>query len=89
MTTTEVPLINCWKDTGKNSIEWPVIVNAHLDQAGLIPESQCGFRKDRGTIDMIFTFRQLQEKCQEQNVYLYMVCVDLTKAFDTGSRDGL
>ena len=32
-------------------------LNAHLDQAGLIPESQCGFRKDRGTIDMIFTAR--------------------------------
>ena len=62
---------------------------AHLDQAGLIPESQCGFRKDRGTIAMIFTARQLQEKCQEQNVDLYMTFVDLTKAFDTVSRDGL
>ena len=49
--------------------------------------SQCGFRKDRGTIDMIFTARQLQ-KCQEQNVDLYMTFVDLTKAFDTVSRDG-
>ena len=64
-------------------------LNAHLDQAGLIPESQCGFRKDRGTIDMIFTARQLQEKCQEQNVDLYMTFVDLTKTFDTVSRDGL
>ena len=64
-------------------------LNAHPDQTGLIPESQCGFRKDRGTIDMIFTARQLQEKCQEQNVDLYMTFVDLTKAFDTVSRDGL
>ena len=64
-------------------------MNAHLDQAGLIPESQCGFMKDRGTIDMTFTARQLQEKCQEQNVDLYMTIVDLTKAFDTVSRDGL
>ena len=64
-------------------------LNVHLDQAGLIPESQCGFRKDRGTIDMIFTARQLQEKFQEQNVDLYMTFVDLTKAFDTVSRDGL
>ena len=64
-------------------------LNTHLDQAGLIPESQCGFRKDRGTIDMIFTARQLQEKCQEQNVDLYMTVVDLTKALDTVSRDGL
>ena len=61
----------------------------HLDQAVLIPESQCGFRKDKGTIDMMFTARQLQEKCQEQNVDLYMSFVDLTKAFDTVSRDGL
>ena len=64
-------------------------LNAHLDKAGLIQESQCGFRKDRGTIDMIFTAKQLQEKCQEQNVALYMTSVDLTKAFDTVSRDGL
>ena len=62
-------------------------LNAHLDQTGLIPESQCGFRKDRGTIDMIFTARQLQEKCQEQNVDLYMTFVDLTKAFDTVVMD--
>ena len=36
---------------------------------------------------MIFTARQ--EKCQEQNVDLYMTFVDLTKAFDTVSREGL
>ena len=38
---------------------------------------------------MIFTARQLQEKCQEQNVDLNMTFVDLTKAFDTVSREGL
>ena len=53
-----------------------------LDQAGLIPESQCGFRKDRGTINMIFIARQLQEKCQEQNLDLFIT-------FVTVSRDGL
>ena len=42
----------------------------HLEN-GLFPESQCGFRKERGTIDMVFTARLLQEKCQEQNVDLY------------------
>ena len=61
---------------------------AHLEN-GLLPESQCGFRKNRGTIDMVFAARQLQEKCQEQNVHLYSTYVDLTKAFDTVSRDGL
>ena len=38
---------------------------------------------------MVFTARQLQEKCQEQNMDLYMTFVDLTKAFDTVSREGL
>ena len=42
-----------------------------------------------GTINMIFTARQLQEKCQEQNVDIYMTSVDLTKAFETVSREGL
>ena len=64
-------------------------LNEHLEQSGLLPESQCGFRKNRGTIDMIFTAQQLQEKCQEQNVDLYITFVDLTKAFDTVSHEGL
>ena len=38
---------------------------------------------------MIFAARQLQEKCQEQNKDLYTTFVDLTKAFDTVSREGL
>ncbi|BHF70635.1 hypothetical protein SprV_0301368800 [Sparganum proliferum] len=39
-------------------------LNYHLEQ-GLLPESQCGLRRHRGTTDMIFAVRQLQEKCQE------------------------
>ena len=38
---------------------------------------------------MLFTARQLQEKCQEQNMDLYMTFVDLTKAPDIVSREGL
>ena len=30
-------------------------LNEHLERSELLPESQCGFRKNRGTIDMIFT----------------------------------
>ncbi|XP_076069732.1 uncharacterized protein LOC143041608 [Oratosquilla oratoria] len=39
--------------------------------------------------DMVFAARQLQEKCQEQNVGLYTTFVDLTKAFDMVHREGL
>ena len=53
----------------------------------LLPESQCGFRKNRSTVDMIFTTRQLQEKCREQHQDLHMAFVDLSKAFDTVNRD--
>ena len=63
-------------------------LNSHLED-GLLPESQCGFRAGRGTADMIFAARQLQEKCIEQNSPLFSTYVDLTKAFDTVSREGL
>nr|VZI25284.1 unnamed protein product [Spirometra erinaceieuropaei] len=63
-------------------------LNNHLEQS-LLPESQCGFRRHRGTMDMIFAARQLQEKCQEMRTHLYSTFVDLTKAFDTVNREGL
>ena len=52
-------------------------------------ESQCGFRKGRGTTDMIFCLRQLQEKAREHKTPLYMAFIDLTKAFDTVPRSAL
>nr|VZI24628.1 unnamed protein product [Spirometra erinaceieuropaei] len=63
-------------------------LNNHLEQ-GLLPESQCGLGRYRGTTDMIFAARQLQEKCQEMRTHLYSTFVDLTKAFDTVNREGL
>ncbi|GAA6071721.1 uncharacterized protein LOC117871822, partial [Tachysurus ichikawai] len=55
----------------------------------IYPESQCGFRAGRSTVDMIFSLRQLQEKCCEQQMPLYIAFIDLTKAFDLLSRSGL
>ena len=43
----------------------------------VLPESQCGYRRGRITIDMIF----------EQHQDLYLAFVDLTKAYDTVNRD--
>ena len=56
-------------------------LNEHLEQSGLLPESQCVFRKDIGTKDMIFTARQLQEKCQDQDVNL---CMNFVRQFHDG-----
>ena len=38
---------------------------------------------------MIFSVRQLQEKCREQRRPLFLASIDLTKAFDLVSRRGL
>ena len=38
---------------------------------------------------MVFSLRQLQEKCREQQQPLFIAFIDLTNAFDLVSRDGL
>lgn len=48
------------------------------------PESQCGFRAERSTVDKIFSLQQLQVTCREQHKPLYIAFIYLTKAFDLG-----
>ena len=38
---------------------------------------------------MVFSIKQLQEKCREQRQPLYLAFIELTKAFDLVSRNGL
>ena len=64
-------------------------LNKHIDKIGLIPESQCGFRSGRGTTDMVFALRQVQEKCKLHGQDLYLLFINLTKAFDTINRESL
>ena len=66
-----------------------ILTRLQVLAARVYPESQSGFRAGRSTTDMIFSVRQLQEKCQEQNQPLYLAFIDLTKAFDLVSRSGL
>ena len=47
----------------------------HLEH-GLLSERQCGFRGGRGTVDMIFAARHLQEKCQEHYDDLFITFID-------------
>ena len=49
-------------------------------------DSQCGFRKGRGCVDMIFVARQIVEKTREHNSTLYILFVDLRKAYDSVYR---
>lgn len=67
-----------------------VILNRFQKLADRIyPESQCGFRSELSMTDMMFSLCQLQEKCREQRQPLYVIFIDLTKAFDLVSHDCL
>ena len=55
----------------------------------VLPESQCGFRRGRGCIDMIFATRQLVEKTIEHDDSLFILFIDLKKAYDSVPRDAM
>ena len=55
----------------------------------IYPESQCGFRQGRSTMEMVFSVRQLKEKCREKQMPLHMAFLDLRKALDSVIREGL
>ncbi|VDL98176.1 unnamed protein product [Schistocephalus solidus] len=63
-------------------------MNAHLEQQ-LLLESECGFQQHRGTTEIIFDIRHLQEKCQEMRTHLHATFVDLKKVFNLVNRNGL
>ena len=55
----------------------------------VLPDSQCEFRSGWGCIDMVFLARQLVEKATEHSSELYVLFVDLTKAYDSIPRPAL
>ncbi|XP_046962200.1 uncharacterized protein LOC124531734 [Vanessa cardui] len=85
---------NCYRGISLLSIVGKAFARAILGKLQRLadrvyPEAQCGFRYQRSTVDMIFSLRQLQEKCREQHTPLVVAFVDLNKAFDSVSREGL
>ncbi|BHF58167.1 hypothetical protein SprV_0100111700 [Sparganum proliferum] len=70
-------------------LDLPPFLHETTREHGLLPKIQCGFRRHRGTTDMTFAARQLQEKRQEMRTHLYSTFMDLTKIFDTVDREGL
>ena len=51
------------------------------------PESQSGYRKNRGTVDGIFTLHQIMEKSREQEKNLHIAFIDFTKDFDCVNQE--
>ena len=56
---------------------------------GLLSDSQCGFRRGHGCVDMIFVARQLMEKTREHEDSLFMTFTGLKKAYDSVPRNAL
>ena len=52
-----------------------------------IDNMQFGFMPEKGTADVIFIMRQVQEKHQAKKKNLYYAFVDLEKAFDRATRE--
>ena len=53
----------------------------------ILSDTQCGFRKGRSCIDMVFTVRQVVEKLYEHQQKAFLVFIDLKKAYDSVNRD--
>ena len=54
-----------------------------------VPELQCGFRVGRGSPDAAFCARQVIEKAYEHHCKLFIIFIDLCKAYDLVPRAGL
>ena len=61
-------------------------LGSYLERERLLPESQCGFRPSRSTVDMLCVVRRLQELGRKESVPLYTCFVDLQKAYDSVDR---
>ena len=64
-------------------------LGSYLERERLLPESQCGFRPGRSTVDMMFVVRRLQELGRKEGVPLYTCFGYLQKACDSVDRSFL
>jgi hypothetical protein len=55
----------------------------------IIGNYQCGFRRNRSTMDQIFYIRQILEKKWKYNGTVHQLFIDLKKAYDSINRDVL
>ena len=59
----------------------------YCETINILPESQCAFRSNRSTVDMMFTAKLLQQSCREKEIALYLAFLDITKAYDSVDRE--
>ena len=53
-----------------------------------LPQSQCAYRKNKSTTEIIWAYRWILAKVQEeQNMEIHVIGIDMSSAFDTIHRD--
>ena len=75
-------------------IVYKLIININLERIRLWYEAQLskkqnGFRKNRGTTDGTYSMKRIHQISNRQKQPLYLLCVDLTAAFDRIPRKWL
>jgi hypothetical protein len=55
----------------------------------IIGDHQCGFRRNRSTMDQIFYIRQILQKKWEYNGTVHQLFIDFKKAYDSVKREVL
>ena len=58
-----------------------------VNDKGLLPENQAGFRKRRSTIDNIYILNHITQKAKNKKKRIYAMFVDFKAAFDTVDRN--
>ena len=56
------------------------------EEAGILPEEQCGFRPQRSTTDVMFVVRRLQKLGWTSNTFPEICFIDPAKAYDSVDR---
>jgi hypothetical protein len=66
---------------------WERIIEHRLRGVTNVTENQFEFISGRSTMEAIFLIRQLMERCREQKKDMYMIFIDLEKAYDKVPRN--
>ncbi|PSN35187.1 hypothetical protein C0J52_22574 [Blattella germanica] len=89
-------LPNEWKESGDSllSTSYKILTNILVSRLTpyieeIIGDHQCAFRRNRSTIDQIFSIRQILEKKWEYNGTVHQLYVDFKKAYDSIKREKL
>jgi hypothetical protein len=87
-------LTNIYREISLLSTSYKILSNILFSR--LVPyideitgDHQCGFRRNRSTIDQIFCIRQILEKKWEYNETVHQLFIDFKKAYDSLRREVL